>query len=107
MELAISDAVVEKIESEHQVPQATARTCFDIYDVSEEKTLVLDSRPEHLTDPVTEWIVVRFSGRLIALFFMIVEDEYGELAVLKSAHPLKSNDEKLKIYRGKGGKIYE
>jgi hypothetical protein len=77
--LIISPEVEEKLKTKHNVTTREVEQCFE----NLEGEYLEDDRPEHRTDPPTEWFIAPTNhGRLLKVVFVF---EHGN-TYLKTAH---------------------
>lgn len=77
--LVITPRIREKLESKHQVSQREVEQAFE----NIEGTFAVDNRPNHLTDPRTQWFVSQTNkGRILKVMFVY---EHGNFYI-KSAY---------------------
>ena len=87
--LRISEAVLEKLKTKHNVTRREVEQCFE----NKCGLLLMDDREEHRTDPPTLWFVAPTNtGRLLKIIFIFRDG----LVHLRSAYG--ANDEVQRIY---------
>ena len=65
--LVISPAILEKLETKHQVSRREIEQCFE----NKEGEFVEDTREEHKTDPATLWFIAPTNnGRKLKVIFV-------------------------------------
>lgn len=95
MGLYISTAVREKLLTKHQVTEAQIVQCF----ANRSGRMLLDTRPQHLTDPVTQWFIAE-TDYGIKLKICFVFDPATGVCEIKTAFP--PNDVEKRIYKDHG-----
>ena len=89
MRLIVSDEVKAKLLNRHKVRIEEVEQCF----VNVVRTFLEDTRPEHQTEPVTEWFIAETdAGRRLKVCFMQFSDGTVEI---KTAYKPDPVEEKL------------
>ena len=96
LNLVISAAVLEKLQSKHQVEASEVRQCF----LNRTGKLLFDTREQHQTDPPTLWFVAPTNRERLLKIVYIQKD--GQV-LLKTA--FEPNAKELQIYRQFGGAV--
>lgn len=93
MAVLISQKVLDKLASKHQVSAAEVQQCFE----NRTGDLLQDDREEHRTDPPTMWFVAPTNKlRLLKVCFIQLADG----SHVRTCYP--ANDVELRIYRTHG-----
>ena len=92
--LTISDNILYKLESVHNVQPREIEQCF----LSREGVSLVDDREEHRTDPPTKWFLAYTNdNRLLKVVYVWKKDE----CYIKSA--FEPNDKEIEIWKQKTG----
>ena len=92
--LFISDSVLTKIQTKHQVSRSEVIQCF----TNRSRKLLFDTREKHQTNPPTLWFIAK-TNKNRALKIVYIQS--GTKVQLKSA--FEPNEIEFEIYRKFGG----
>ena len=96
-DLYISDAIEQKLSNKHSLTRIEVEEAWAAYD----GITLVDDREEHLTNPPTEWFLVKApTGKILKVVF--VPDDDG-ICYLKSAY--EANQAVIRMFKRNGGKL--
>lgn len=90
MKLTISDAIISKLKTKHNVSENDIEECFS----NREGKFLVDDREDHRTNPETNWFIAETHyGRKLKIIFMVYPD--SEVRIKSAYEP---NPTEIRIY---------